>query len=763
MAEHYKEFDKNPIMQDVTFRGYSFRRRELALAGVAVLSLFVCVILGALLASTGEQSGPSAKRLSSEYCLDSMCLRSAAYVLENINSSVNPCEDFYQYSCGQWARRNPLPPDLFQLSTTWKMYNKNEERLRKLIESPVRKDSPWSAEKKAKDFFRSCMDDYGKMRAQANPFLTQVLPNIGGAYVLGTVDFSTYDFQESLRKTHVDYWTNAFFTYYVRTDWYDWRKRGIQLDLSGMGMSYVYYMRNDTVHERNSYKKFIKKVAGFLIRDSGLNVTNQSERIQTFLEDVFYVEQELANITSVSDQTENPHEYEKQVTLQDLTSRHNNAIDWSKFFSYMFSDAGVSPQTKVVLLEAQYLQRMADLINRLPAQNKSRILNNYLTWRLTHKYVQDLSWDYIHANREFYVDLTGQAEFLGTWRYCYSIVDRDMSDAMSSLYVRDHFIDENKQKAHEIVDYLKSSIVERISKDVWLEKPTRDIAIRKLKESVYKLGYPDYMMDDSKLDEMYQTLKIKRDDYFSNLLNLNKYYKFDWNRRLRLGVDKSEWVYRTYAVVAEFYNPWAELIVPAGLLQWPIYDHKLPHFMNFGSVGSILGHHLVHAIDEHGSLYKLDGSWWGDWWTNKTKSNYNKIRQCVIRAYTNRTQGPFRLPNGRHVQVRVQPRRYAPEALAETSGIEIAFKAYQEWTKQNAPEKRTPGLSLTNEQMFFVAYAQANCFNRNNKDAFKQAVRGIVQENVKVNMALRQSAEFQRVFNCPASSNMVSSIKCDMY
>ena len=233
MADNYKAFDKSPIMQDITFRGYSFRKREIALAGVAVLSLLVCIIMGSLLAGSGsgEEAGQTARQFSSEYCMDSMCLRSAAHVMENINLSVNPCDNFYQYACGQWARLNPLPPDLFQLSTTWKMYNKNEERLRKLIESPVRRNTAWSAEKKAKDFFKSCMDDFGKMRAQGNPFITQVLHNVGGAYILETMNSSTYDFQESLRKTHVDYWTNAFFTYYVRTDWYDWRKRGIQVHL----------------------------------------------------------------------------------------------------------------------------------------------------------------------------------------------------------------------------------------------------------------------------------------------------------------------------------------------------------------------------------------------------------------------------------------------------------------------------------------------------------------------------------------------------
>ncbi|XP_067655795.1 endothelin-converting enzyme 1-like [Haliotis asinina] len=773
MADSYKEFDKSPIVDDaVSIHGYSFKKREIALGGVALVALLVCVILAALLASakSGGTGGGTvvpggACDQTKGLCLTPTCMKSAAYALESMNSNVDPCDNFYQYACGTWARNNPLKPDVSQLTPAWNIYYKNQEKLRRLIETPSSRTSSWASEKKLKDFFASCTDHYGKMGLQGNPFLDQVVAKTGGWYGIGTWNETTYDFEDALRKTHVDFWTNAFFTFSVRTDWLDWRKTAIQIDLSGTGLSWVYYVRANGAPFIVDYKHFMRTVAGFLIRDSEVNITasEKTERLDTFVEDVYLVESTLANITSNSDPSENPHDYQNRVKLRDLNTMTNSAIDWVQFFTYMFNDAGVNADTSVVVLETDYIKEMAAFITNL-GQNKSRILNNYLTWRLAHKYVQDLSWDYIHANREFYVAMTSEAEFLGTWRYCIGIVDRDMGEAMSALYVKDHFSDANRNKSAEIVDYLKTALVDSLTSNMWMDEKTRNIAKKKILDSIYKMGYPDYMMSNDKLDNIYMPLKINRYDYFGNRMSMNHFYKVDWNRRLKHGTDTSEWTYNTYSVIAEYYNPWKEMIVPAGLLQWPLYDHKLQHYMNFGALGSILGHNLVHAVDQTGAQYKLDGSHFGDWWTNATKKAYIGVRQCVINAYANKTMGPFNLPVATSpLSLPVDAPGYAPEALAETSGVRLAYKAFKAWERANRVERKAPGVSRNNDQMFFVAYAQANCFNRNANEAFSQAARGLLQENLKVNMAVSQVPEFRDAFNCPANSKMVAKKSCTMY
>ncbi|XP_048241765.1 endothelin-converting enzyme 1-like [Haliotis rufescens] len=776
MADSYKEFDKSPIVDDaVSFHGYSFKKREIALGGVALVALVVCVILAALLASAksgggvGDLPGTACGQTGAQtqgMCLTPTCMKSAAYALESMNSTIDPCDNFYQYACGTWARNNPLKPDVSQLTPSWNIYYKNQEKLRRLVETPTSRTSSWASEKKLKDFFTSCTDHYGKMILQGNPFLDQVVAKAGGWYVIGTWNESTYDFEDSLRKTHVDFWTNAFFTFSVRTDWLDWRKIAIQIDLSGTGISWIYYVRPDGAPFIVDYKRFMRTVAGYLVRDSGvsINATEKQQRIDTFVDDVFLVESTLANITSSSDPSEDPHDHQNRVKLRDLNTMTNTAIDWVQFFTYMFSDAGVNADTKVVLLESDYIKKMAAFITNL-GDNKSRILNNYLVWRLAHKYVQDLSWDYIHANREFYVDMTGEAEFLGTWRYCIGIVDRDMGEAMSALFVKDHFSDANKDKSAEIVNYLRTALVDSLTSNQWMDENTRNIAKKKITDSIYKMGYPDYMMSDDKLDQMYMALKIDRYDYFANRMSMNKFYKIDWNRRLKHGTDTTEWTYNTYSVIAEYYNPWKEMIVPAGLLQWPLYDHKLPHYMNFGALGTILGHNLIHAVDQTGAQYKIDGSHFGDWWTNSTKKSYIRVRQCVIDAYANRTMGPFTLTVAATdpIAVPVDAPGYAPEALAETSGVRLAYKAFKAWEKANKVERTAPGAARSNDQMFFVAYAQSNCFNRNPNEAFSQAARGILQESLKVNMAVSQVPEFREAFKCPSNSKMVAKKTCTMY
>ncbi|XP_050412358.1 endothelin-converting enzyme 1 [Patella vulgata] len=810
MSDKYKIFDTTSVASSggVSIRGYSFRKREIALGAVLLVALLVIFILAGLLAQSKQDAAAAASASASapqaqvggdsssstassqgtptkpaptqsadtttstqppdgscvNTCLSPTCLKSAAFVTSNLNMTADPCTNFYQYACGSYAANNPLHPDYSARTVLSQIYYENQVKLQTVLQTSTQRLSPNSAERKLKDFFTSCTDQFGKDQVKGGVFLEKVLPGVGGWYVLDTWNSATYDYKAMLNKVHVDYWTDAFFTFSVKTDWLDWRKTAIQVDLSGMGMPWIYYTSSETEQVRDDYRKFIRAVGNLLVKDAKHNLTDSqiSERINTFVEDTYMLEHKLANLTFNSKATLNPHAEEERISLEDLNTQVESTIDFVSLFKYMFDQAGVTKDTKVVVLEKEYIISLGEILNSL-GDNKNRIINNYYTWRLAHRYLQEMSWDYVHANRQFYVDITGNAEFLGSWRYCLNLVSRDMGEVLSSLFVRDHFVDKNKHKAMEIVDYLKTSLVERVMNITWMEESTKQDAKRKLQTSLYKLGYPDNIMDTNKLDMIYDPLTIVSGDYFTNILNFNTFFKHDWNMRLSHDTDKSRWNYKTYDIAAEYYNPWSELIVPAGLLQFPIYDHTLPHYVNFGSIGPLISHQLVHAIDELGQQYNLNGTWFGAWWTNETTRRYTTVKQCVIDSYSTATQGPFRLFGDISFTVPLDSARLSPEFIAESSGIKVAYHAYKEWTAKNHEEKRIPGVTKNNDQMFFLSYAQANCFNRNDAAAYGEAAKGNALEDTKINLALRQVAEFQAAFNCPADSTMVAKKKCTMY
>lgn len=237
MTENYAEFgkstDRSPIVPEISIRSFTFRVTEIALGLVAFLAVVVCIILGSMV-SSGVSNGSDSPSTSAQVgqnqlCVSPPCLKSASYVVSNLNTSVKPCDNFYKYACGRFKIENPLDPETSSRTVYSNMYYHNEEKLKKLLESPIVRSQDYSTERKLKHYFSSCTDTYRKERAKGSPLITKVINNIGGWYVLGTFNNNSFDFHNAFRKVSVDYWTAAFYTFRVATDWYDWHKRVIEV------------------------------------------------------------------------------------------------------------------------------------------------------------------------------------------------------------------------------------------------------------------------------------------------------------------------------------------------------------------------------------------------------------------------------------------------------------------------------------------------------------------------------------------------------
>lgn len=769
MAENYKEFDKSPIVDtsDVVIKGFRIRVREIALGIAVLVCLLVIIILAALLGTSmkAAQTG-----CCTDMCFSPSCLKTAAHVTELVNRSLaNPCDDFHTFACGNFPQMHPLIPFETQTSTFQLIYDKNQQRVRRLLErrQDPRKATLENYERKLRTFFSTCVDHFTKMQQQGRPFLEHMVNGSGGWWaLLGDSQWPSpgYSFQEQLKKVHVDLWTDAFFTFSIITDWLDWSKMTIQIDLSGLGLRYPYYYDDRLKSYLDDYKKYIRTVGDLLLRDSDLQLSKDERqyRLDTFVQDAFFVESELAKLKRNSNSTENPHAQGNRVKLSDLNAASSNALDWVDLFKYMFNKAPISGDTYVVVLEKQYIAKFTKWISDLPAHNKSRILNNYLIWRLADRYDQDLSWDYIHANRQIYVDLTGRAQFLGTWRYCVAKVDRDMKEAVGALFVQNHFSDANKMTAQGITDYVKEALVQSLQKSKWMSTFTKRAAITKIKESITELGYPQYLTDENQLNKMYAGLTIG-DDYIQNLLSFNAFFRADWNRHLTKPNQRTQWPYAAYDFVAHYISSWKQLFIPAGLLQFPIYDHTSPRYTNYGSMGTIVGRQLTHAVDEFGNFYRLNGTGRGSWWSSATTQRYKEVRQCIVDSFKDITLGPYRSFQG-PVTLKVDGNYYAPLALGESSSVKLAYMAYQKWIDTTGGEKKMPGGQFTNNQMFFVAYAQTYC---RTLDPLRELIR-VNQgrnppEKVRVNSALSHVPEFQKAFQCPDSAKMVAPKRCSFF
>lgn len=192
------------------------------MVAAGLTALVFCLVFvglyGAKVSNTGSSNAmPTASPLRMDTCKSVVCLETTASVASYMNRSVQPCDDFHTYACGVWPQKNPIVDGFVGNTPITTVYNKNKEKLRKLLEDPIT-DSDISSEVKLKKLFKSCLDEYGKMIKGANPFLTKVLAPSGGWTVLGNMD-PTWELQTALEKVHVDFWVDALFGLYVGVDW----------------------------------------------------------------------------------------------------------------------------------------------------------------------------------------------------------------------------------------------------------------------------------------------------------------------------------------------------------------------------------------------------------------------------------------------------------------------------------------------------------------------------------------------------------------
>ncbi|XP_050410954.1 endothelin-converting enzyme homolog [Patella vulgata] len=733
----------------------NWSKREYILLGVLAGTFFIMIVLAGVLGAKKSYSPP-------DTCTSYQCLESAAYVRYTMNTTFDPCNDFYQYACGAYASTRPLTPGRTSRTTMGDLYYKNQERLKNLMEAPYNRDAEWSSERKLKDLFRSCINDYKTEQLLGQPFIQKILPKMQGWYVLDTWEQNTFDLNAALKIVQTDLWVAAFWTNSVGMD-IDMKTNIVQLHPAGASkfLRWSQYITPGNQRYLNDYKKFMRRLANLIIRDYKPIITDKDIRIEQFVNDAFTMETKLAQLYNDSKVTNDRYSEESKIVLDDLNAQTGTVIDWAAQMKYEFKS--ITGASKVILYKKEFIYGLSNLITNLPSADKTRVLHNYMVWRLLERYAPELSWEYVHANREYYVDVFGVEQFSGKWNYCFGYVNRMMPEAMGSLFVRDHFPTENKQKAVEITTYLRSAVIDELNANTWMNSDTKKIAIQKITKLIYKIGFPAFMLDGDQLDKIYKELAINKTDYFQNILNINQFQKVYYENQLEGGVDRTRWIFKTFDTNMALLYYWNEIIVPAGFLQSPLYDYHMPHYMNFGSMGSLIGKYLTFSIDQYGSKWTAEGTRTASWWSNGTYTAYQKVKKCVVNYYSNRTQGPFQTLDGDSKMIPINAELNVDRSIAITTGVKLALRAYEKWEHDHGVEKAAPSLGLSNEQMFYIAHAQSRCFNRNNNQRYYNALNGLVEYDTQTNLALSQIPEFQQAFKCKAGSKMVAASKCAYY
>lgn len=701
---------------------------------LTVLALSICVLLLGLTLHSGGG-----------VCLSQACVSVAAQISEALDRTVDPCQDFYRFSCGGWIRRNPLPDGRSRWSTFNSIWEQNQALLKHLLENGsfhgnVSGGGASEAERKTQAYYLSCLNQQRIEELGATP-LIQLISKIGGWNITGAWDKE--NFMEVLKVVSGPLRSQPFFSVSVSTDPKSSNSNVIQVDQSGLFLPSRDYYLNHTANEKvlAAYLDYMVEL-GTLLGGQRESTTSQMKQILEF-------ETVLANLTVPQDQRRDEEKIYHKVSIAELQTLAP-AVDWLDLLSFSLSPLDLNDTEPVVLYAREYLQQVSALINRT---NKS-LLNNYMIWTLVQKSVTSLDQRFENAQDKLLESLYGtKKSCTPRWQTCIGYTDDTLGFALGALFVKATFDKHSKDIAEEMIGEIRTAFKQSLDQLKWMDLETKQAAKEKADAIYDMIGFPEFILDPKDLDDVYDGYEVSDDSFFQNMLNFYNFSARVMADQLRKTPNKDQWS-MTPPTVNAYYMPTKNGIVfPAGILQAPFYAHDHPKALNFGGIGVVMGHELTHAFDDQGREYDKEGNL-RPWWNNASVAAFSERTRCMEQQYQNYSV------NGENIN----GKQTLGENMADNGGLKAAYKAYRSWVKKHGEEKLLPAVNLTNDQLFFVGFAQVWCSVRTPESAHE----GLVTDphsppRFRVIGTLSNSPDFSRHFHCPRGTAMNPGERCEVW
>ncbi|KAM4795356.1 phosphate-regulating neutral endopeptidase PHEX [Rhinophrynus dorsalis] len=716
------------------------------------LAIFICIsgILAVLLFLVTKGL---IKFQKEQYCLTPECIEAAALVRNRMNMSVDPCDNFFQYACGGWIEENPIPEDMSNYGIYPWLRNNVDIKIKALLEKPISKRRDSEAVQKAKTFYISCMNETEIEIADMKPILKilkqssfrwPVLEsNIGSE---GRWSERKFNFLQTLAELRKLYSTSVFIRTFVATDEKISNNFILKLDQASLSLlSHEDYLDNSTAAKsyRDALLGFMIDVAVFL----GANKTRAESDMKALID----LETKLAEITIPHENRTSETMYNKMNVLE--LSAMIPQFDWLAYLKKII-DFNIHPELKdidasenVIVRVPQYFK---DLFKIIEAEDK-RTLANYLIWRFVYSRISNLSRRFQYRQLEYARVLLGTNSLAGRWDRCVNYVENSLPYAVGKLFVEAHFQEEKKEMMEELVEGIRWAFLDMLKKDNdWMDEETKMKAIEKAKTVMAKVGYPEFLMNDTYINEDVKMMKFSESDYFGNVLQTLHFLSqsdFYW---LRKEVPKKEWFTSPTTVNAFYSASTNQIRFPAGELQKPFFwGVQYPRSLSYGAIGVIVGHEFTHGFDNNGRKYDKDGNL-HSWWTNESEERFKEKSKCMVDQYNDY----YWKQAGLHVK----GIKTLAENIADNGGIREAFLAYRKWiqdVRNGQEELLLPGLDLTNNQLFFLSYAHVRCNTFRPESARDQITNGVHSPpHFRVIGAMSNFEEFRKTFNCPQGSKM---------
>ena len=578
---------------------------------------------------------------------------------ENMDLTVNPGKDFYDFATSGWRKNNPLPNDYTRYGSFEMLNEENNKRVREIVENDNGKIGL---------LYKIAMNTEKLNAEKINP-VKPYLDEINA--IKSKQELPTY-----LGKMHS--FSSAFWDTGVLQDDKDSEHYILVFAQGGIGLARDYFFDEDDKSKqvRQKYKEYIKK-----------QMDNFGEKVD--VEKLYALEERMAKSFYKKEQLRDPLINYHKKSMDEL-KQEIPGFDWDTYF-------------KVRGIDTQYLniEQVEPIKESIAIINDTdlELIKTYLKYRIINgstSFLDDKTYDIAF---DFYNRvLSGQKEQKPRWKRAVAMIDGTLGEMVGQLYVKKYFPESAKKRMEDLVKNLQKSLGNRIENLDWMGNDTKKQALAKLNTFKAKIGYPDKWRDYSKLE-------IKDDSLYANMMRVSAFEDAFWLDKIGKEKDPTMWYMNAHEVNA-YYDPSNnEICFPAGILQYPFFDMAADDAFNYGAIGSVIGHEMTHGFDDSGRHFDKDGNM-VEWWAENDAKLFENHAKKMREHFDNILVAPNTHANGEFT---------LGENLADYGGVTIAFDAYQKYG-----QKSEDVMGLNANQRFFIAYAMTEASNITNDALLQQ-------------------------------------------
>ena len=582
----------------------------------------------------------------------------------NMNDSIAPGEDFYEYCAGGWMKANPLKPEYSSFGQFNVLSDNNELQLKEMFEEYANNpQEKGTLGQKIGSLYRMALDSVKRNEDGYKPIMKDL------EYVRNIATREDFQIANAvLGKRGVDI---SMFSIYCDADLSDSENNLVQTYQGGLGLGNKdYYLNDDEASKKimEAYKTLICKLFTMV----GYSEAEAKAKMENILSLEYRIARASKSRTELRDVPNNFH----KMSYADLKKDYPG-IMWDEILSGL----GYPAIDSVSVGQPDHLKEVERIGKEAPLQ----ALKDYAEFGVIYGATSMLSDDFRKVSFEFSQVMSGAQEDRPRWKRAVGAVNGVLGMPVGKLYVEKYFPESSKQRMLTLVNNLKDALHQRIEQLEWMSDSTKQQAYDKLANFIVKIGYPDTWRDYSKL-QIDDTLS-----YYENMCNASEFYLADMiDRKVGKPVDKTEWL-MTPQTINAYYNPTTnEICFPAGILQPPFFDPEADDALNYGAIGGVIGHEMSHGFDDQGCQFDKTGNQ-RNWWTEQDKKNFDQRTQVLVDHFSN-----IEVINGKKVNGKLT----LGENIGDNGGLNIALRAMRNTGNTAVID------GFTADQRFFLGWAR---------------------------------------------------------